>query len=95
MDNKYKCPECGSAIRAWADLDSTLTFEINKNGKLVKRQIKNSWQTDGRCGVECTKCDWILYADSNYSEYPHFEDLALEALGAQSEIHLLTIKKRV
>lgn len=92
--SKNKCPECGSVVQAWADLDTTLTFQINKNGKLAKRQIKNAYQSDGRCGVECTECNWTLYADSDYSEYPHFEALAGEALEYQANIRLLTVKSK-
>ncbi len=94
MANKFNCPKCGSAVNAWADLDTTLTFQINKNGKLVKRVIKNANQTDGRCGVECTECDWTLYGDSDYSEYPHFEELALQALAHEEEIETLSVKSK-
>lgn len=94
MTNKYKCPECDSNIRAWADLDATVTFKITKSGCLTKLKIKNANQTDGRCGVECTECDWTLYGDSDYSEYPHFEKLACQALGKQEEIETLSIKSK-
>ncbi len=32
MANKFTCPECGSAINAWADLDATVIFKINNHG---------------------------------------------------------------
>lgn len=95
MANKFNCPKCGSAVNAWADLDTTLTFQINKHGRLVKRKIKNAHQSDGRCGIECTECNWILYADSDYrAKYAQFEPLALQALAHQEEIETLSIKSK-
>ncbi len=94
MPNKFNCPKCGSAVNAWADLDATVIFKINNHGKLIKRVIKNANQTDGRCGVECTECDWTLYADSDYSEYPHFEELACQALAYEEEIETLSVKSK-
>lgn len=61
--NKYCCPNCGGTVSAWADLDACLRLTVGARGGLSSLSITNSHQSDGRAGVECTKCDWSLHAD--------------------------------
>lgn len=93
MTSKYNCPECGSALNAWADIDVKISFQVNKKGKLVKRAIDNHWQTDGRCGIECTnrECMWDL-DDDNWDEFPHLAKLADETCEYQNGISTLSPK---
>lgn len=91
----FKCPECSGEVSVWADLDAEVTFKINSRGKLVKRKIENSYQTDGRCGVKCTNCNWAIdHMDSVSPDLLHFEYLANEALAYQHEIRLLSIRSK-
>lgn len=90
--SKYACPKCGSSIKAIADIDAQISFEISKSGKLTKRLIKNSFQTDGRCGVECSKCDWKLHAH-DMSVDSEFLDIADSALAQQAQIYELSPKR--
>ncbi|MDX7853099.1 hypothetical protein ACTG2K_22850 [Aeromonas caviae] len=94
MSNKieYKCPECGSPINAWADLDATVKFSVSSAGKLTKKVISNNYQSDGRCGVECTKCDWVFHGQDIPDDDP-LHDLANAALDAQESIHVLAAKR--
>ncbi|HBN6882400.1 TPA: hypothetical protein L3310_002623 [Vibrio cholerae] len=94
MSNKsnYVCPECGSPIKAWADLDAQVSFVISKAGKLTKRVITNNYQSDGRCGVNCTECDWELHVDDLDSNSP-LKTAALDALERQSMIDELSAKR--
>lgn len=82
------CPECGSAVRAWADIDARLSFEISSSGKLVKRSIKNTYQSDGRAGVECSLCSWSQHIDDMAVDSP-FLPCAEAALERQAEIGAL------
>lgn len=89
--NTFKCPECNSNVTAWADIDAMVTFEVSKNGKLIRKSIENWYQTDGRAGIECTNCSWEL-TGGDLVEYPHFESLADEALEYQHNIRSFAIK---
>lgn len=91
--SEFQCPECGSAIKAWADIDAQMSFVISKTGKLTKQVIENSFQSDGRCGVECTECDWNLHSGDMKVDHP-LQSLALEALDRQSMIDEFTIKRK-
>lgn len=90
--SRYECPECGNPIKAWADLDAQVSFVISKAGKLTKRVIKNNYQSDGRCGVECTECDWNLHSDDMEVDHP-LQALASKALDLQSLIGELSAKR--
>lgn len=35
----FECPECGSAIKAWADVDAQMSFVTSKSGKLTKQIV--------------------------------------------------------
>ncbi len=89
----FECPECGSAIKAWADVDAQMSFVISKSGKLTKQIIQNNFQSDSRCGVECTECDWRLYSEDMEGNHP-FQSLALEALERQSMIDEFSSKRK-
>lgn len=94
MIEEFKCPKCGGDLLAWADLDAMITFKVKKDGGLTKGQIKNTHQTDGRCGVNCTKCDWeISHLDEVGQKNTHLEQLANEALELQHQISLLSVRK--
>lgn len=90
--NDFKCPECGSAVKAWADLDAQITFSVTSSGKLIKPVITNSQQSDGRCGVGCISCKWRLFHD-DMQGFGEFEVLAESALAAQESIDFLTAKR--
>ncbi|WP_018694323.1 hypothetical protein [Algicola sagamiensis] len=92
LKNNFSCPDCGSTVKAWADLDAQVTFEISKSGKLVKRIIENVQQSDGRCGVECSKCSWAVYGEDMDDDSP-FAKFVGEALGQQADIQFLTAKR--
>lgn len=87
---KYICPECGSSIVAWADLDAEVTFNVNKSGELTSEKIENVFQSDARCGVQCSDCDWE--SDDISDESDPFFQIANEALKRQQEIKLLSVK---
>jgi transcription initiation factor IIE alpha subunit len=91
--NEFKCPKCGSPVKAWADLDAQVTFTVTAAGKLTKPVITNSYQTDGRSGVDCTECDWRLHL-CDMSEDSPFEALATSALEAQEAIEFLSAKRQ-
>lgn len=91
--NDFTCPECGSNINAWADIDATAKFDVKKNGELKPPTISNSIQSDGRCGVECKECDWEAHGHDLDEESPLFR-LANEALKQQSEINFLSPKRQ-
>ena len=88
--SKYVCPECSSSIVAWADLDAQITFKVSKNGNLTNKKIENTFQSDSRCGVYCSECDWKL--DELSAEDEPFFELACEALEQQTQIKLLSAK---
>lgn len=88
----FKCPDCGSPIYAWADLDATLKLQVSSTGKLSKQTIQNNLQSDGRCGVECTECDWEMHGHDIPDGSP-LEGLAQAALDAQERIDFLTEKR--
>ncbi|WP_083938398.1 hypothetical protein [Algicola sagamiensis] len=92
LKNNFSCPECNSTIKAWADLDAQVTFEISKNGKLVKRIIENVLQSDGCCGVECSKCSWAVHREEMDDDSP-FLQCANEAIRQQMGILFLTSKR--
>lgn len=89
----YGCPECGSPVQAWADLDATVRFAISKSGKLIKQTITNNYQSDGRCGVECSECDWAVHKEDMTAEHSHFEKLATDVLTRQGAIDNLSTKR--
>ncbi|WP_240224624.1 hypothetical protein [Rheinheimera hassiensis] len=91
--NEFKCPKCGSPVKAWADLDAQVTFTVTASGKLTKPVIANSYQTDGRCGVDCSACDWSLH-HSDMQEDSIFESIANSALAAQDSIEFLSAKRQ-
>lgn len=90
-NSKYVCPECGSSIVAWADLDAQIIFKVNESGNLINQRIENLFQSDGRCGVQCSKCDWKI-DDISEGDDPFFE-LANEALKQQEVIKSLSAKR--
>lgn len=90
---KYGCPKCDSPVKAWADLDATVNFEISKSGKLIKQKITNNYQSDGRCGVECSECDWNVHREDMTVENNHFKKLADDAMTKQSSIDNLSVKR--
>lgn len=89
----FKCPVCGSPVKAWADLDAQVTFTVTATGKLTRPVIQNSYQTDGRCGVDCSECDWRLHG-SDMEEGSPFSALADSALEAQDSIQFLSAKRK-
>lgn len=91
--NEYKCPKCGAPVKAWADLDAQVTFTVTATGKLTKPVITNSYQSDGRCGIDCTKCGWREH-HSDMSDDSPFADLATSALEAQEAIEFLSAKRQ-
>lgn len=90
-NTKYACPECGSNIVAWADLDAQVSFDVTANGNFVNEKIENVFQSDGRCGVHCSNCEWEM-PDNLDDEHP-FVKLANQALKQQREIELLSAKQ--
>jgi hypothetical protein len=88
---KICCPECGSQVKVWADLDAEASWLVTANGKLVNQEIKNNYQTDGRSGVECTNCDWKLYATEDDIPEP-FTELVELAFEKQDSIIYLNKK---
>lgn len=85
-NTKYTCPKCGSSVKAWADLDAKVTFDVSSGGKLTKQVISNNYQSDGRCGVKCSKCDWT-------DEEGLFSSLEDTALSKQASIDYLAAKR--
>lgn len=89
------CPECKSEIEAWADLDAEVSFRVSKTGKLIKRVITNTFQTDGKSGVRCTNCAWSLHGkDMDEVTHGHFLTLAEKALEQQENIIELSVKRK-
>ena len=72
------CPDCGSDIAVWVDLDASCTFNVNE-GELSEPTIDNTFQSDGRAGIHCTECEW------EFDVY--------EAIVKQASIKQLTIKR--
>ncbi|GAB3478334.1 hypothetical protein [Marinomonas epiphytica] len=66
---------------------------ISKSGKLTKQAITNVLQSDGRCGVECSECDWALNADDMGDKSP-FKKLAESAFAQQEQIDELSAKHK-
>ncbi|HGF9504278.1 TPA: hypothetical protein ACJEU7_001474 [Acinetobacter baumannii] len=62
-NKKYVCPECGADVVAWADIDAQITYNVTDSGKLEELKIENALQSDGRCGVQCSKC--LCYINGN------------------------------
>lgn len=91
-NSKYLCPECNSPIIAWADLDAEMSFKVNSNGTLTRNTITNSYQSDGRSGVRCSKCDWDLHGNDMTEEDSHLQVLATQAYENQKKIELLAPK---
>ncbi|MCI2286099.1 hypothetical protein L3081_25080 [Colwellia sp. MSW7] len=90
---KYGCPQCGSPVNAWADLDATVNFVISKSGKLIKQTITNNYQSDGRCGVECSECDWAVHREDIKAPHAHFKKLADDAMTRQGTMANLSVKR--
>ena len=89
MNKEFKCPECGGDIKVWADIDAEASFKVSETGSLEGLIIKNVFQSDGRCGVECTECKWELNFVDEHPEYPELEKLANDALEWQEKIDYL------
>jgi DNA-directed RNA polymerase subunit RPC12/RpoP len=92
MSQKYQCPECGSKIKVWADIDAQITFAVNRAGKLTKPVVTNNNQSDGRAGVECSECHWTL-SRQDMAEDDVFFPLVDSVLDEQSSIEFLTAKR--
>lgn len=90
--SEYECPRCSSSIIAVADIDAQISFKISKSGKLTKPRISNSFQTDGRCGVRCSECDWSLHAH-DMDEGNVLLGIAGSALEQQDQIKELSAKR--
>jgi hypothetical protein len=71
-----------------------MSFTVGKAGALTKQIIKNVDQSDGRCGVECSVCDWSVHIGEMNSEFAHFEQVAIEALQRQSQVDFLSPKRQ-
>ncbi|TVO81458.1 hypothetical protein AYI81_21185 [Shewanella algae] len=89
----YECPVCGSPIKAWADLEAKISFSVSKSGKLTKQFISNTYQTDGRRGVECSNCNWSQHVDDLDVDSP-FVELANTALKRQEQIDWLSVQQK-
>ena len=89
----YNCPKCGGKLQAWADLDACAKFDINESGGLKRNEIKNNFQSDGRCGVECSECDWDQHIDDIDENNPHLIKAAQNAFSKQEAIGFLTSKR--
>mgnify|MGYP000692879877 CR=1 FL=1 len=88
--NKPCCPECRAIITVWADIDAKATWSISQTGSLYKQEITNSFQSDARAGIECTECDWSVYAGSSGSD--QFEEIMSTALARQEAISRFAAK---
>lgn len=87
-DNKqFCCPECGGQLKAWADLDAEVSWLVTPSGGLQKRVIRNTYQSDGRSGIECSQCDWEFDGDESVSK--KLAKLAEKACDKQCEIDFL------
>lgn len=89
---KYVCPDCGSDISVWVDLDASCTFNVNE-GELSEPTIDNTFQSDGRAGIHCTECEWefdVYEANDNDNAFKLLLD---EAIVKQASIKQLTIKR--
>lgn len=91
--NDFKCPECGSAIKAWAEMGATLYMGVSTTGQPKGVEIKNTGQVGGRFGVQCTKCHWDLHCYDMDDGNPLLE-VANVALAKQEAIIFLTAKRR-
>lgn len=89
----YNCPKCGESLQAWADLDACAKFNINENGRLKRTEIKNCFQSDYRCGVACSKCDFDISVDDMDESQSHLIKAAQSAFSKQESIDFLTSKK--
>lgn len=86
------CPNCGGKLKAWADLDTQMNFDIGAKGALKLTEITNNLQSDGRAGIDCQKCDWkVHYQDLNGQE-TFFEKVIIKALDASCEVNTVGIK---
>lgn len=74
----WACPECGSKVEVWADIDACLNFEISSIGELTKKRIDVSDMGEPRCGLKCTKCDWESDGDGLNKKQVDMLDNVLE-----------------
>lgn len=91
--SKFTCPNCGSPIQAWADLDATLKLQVSSTGKTSKPVVSNNLQSDGRSGVECTECEWSRHGFDMEDDDPLLA-LAQAALDTQASMLELSVKRK-
>lgn len=89
---KNACPECQGPLAVWADVDAELTFSLSKSGKLKKRALTNNAQSDGRCGLKCQSCSWVIYGDDVEDE--SWSKLLEDALGQAEVLQLAVARKK-
>lgn len=66
--NDFICPACRGGLEVWAEADISVKYDVKSNGRLSKKKIENTGQSDARCGVECKNCDWSAHGDDVEAE---------------------------
>ncbi|HID9801563.1 TPA: hypothetical protein ACXI4L_005746 [Pseudomonas aeruginosa] len=86
MTQTIECPKCRGPLKVWLEIDASLSFAVSRNGKLSKRSITDTLESDGRCGLACQNCDWEIHGNDVEDEvqskviesaYEQWEELEL------------------
>lgn len=64
--NKFKCPECGGALRVYFEYGFTVVADISTSGKIGEHRILNVFDIPDCNGVECISCGTITDDDISF-----------------------------
>ncbi len=65
---KCLCPDCGSKLKIWFDMNASIEFDISATGRITKPTAISDESGEERAGIKCSSCDWEIHLSDTYSD---------------------------